>query len=82
MPNRRGSTRWKAPELLALLVKPKGVDRVTFIRPTKRSDIYSLAMVVIEVTFPVSLKSQSLTLWSIFRYLQGESHFISILKSR
>ena len=50
-PNGRGSTRWKAPELLALSIKPKDQDRVKEARPTKESDAYSLAMVAIEVTF-------------------------------
>ena len=51
-PNGRGSTRWRAPELLALSTKAKGREKVKSARPTEKSDAYSLAMVVIEVVFP------------------------------
>jgi len=46
-PNRRGSMRWRGPELLVSSTKVKGKVKST--RPTKKSDMYSLAMVVIEV---------------------------------
>jgi serine/threonine protein kinase len=49
-PNGRGSTRWRAPELLVLSIKPKDQDKAKSARPTNKSDVYSLAMVAIEVT--------------------------------
>jgi len=50
--NRRGSTRWRAPELLALSTKVVDKGKAKSTRPTRMSDVYSLAMVVIEVKFP------------------------------
>ena len=66
-PHGRGSTRWKAPELLELSTKPKDQDRTKSARPTSKSDTYSLAMVAIEVIFPCL--AQSLVSHS-FGYLQ------------
>ncbi|KAF9646884.1 kinase-like protein [Thelephora ganbajun] len=47
--NGKGTIRWRAPELLALSTKAKDKGKVKFPRPTKKSDTYSLAMVVIEI---------------------------------
>ena len=63
-PNGRGSTRWRAPELLALSTKPRDKARVESVRPTYKSDVYSLAMVGIEVIF------SSLAQSSLVRFLQ------------
>lgn len=51
-PSGRGSTRWRAPELLALSIKPKDKEKNKTFRPTKKSDMYSFAMVIIEVRSP------------------------------
>jgi serine/threonine protein kinase len=48
-PNGSGSTRWQAPELLPLSTKANYRDKVKSVRPTNKSDVYSLAMVMIEV---------------------------------
>ena len=48
----RGTMRWKAPELLPLSTDVRDWDRVKSARPTNESDMYSLAMVVIEVPVP------------------------------
>jgi serine/threonine protein kinase len=50
--NGRGSMRWRAPELLALSTKVKDREKTKTVRPTKKSDTYSLAMVIIEVKSP------------------------------
>jgi len=60
MANRGGSTRWLAPELLALSIKVINKGKAKATRPTKKSDVYSLAMVTIEVKFPISHRVQSL----------------------
>jgi len=41
-----GSTRWAAPELVGHVE----AERVRRVKPTTCSDIYSLAMVIVEVT--------------------------------
>ena len=64
-PNGRGSTRWRAPELLVLSIRPKDQGKVKSVRPTKKSDVYSFAMVVTEVT--VSCKIPSSPCLSTFR---------------
>ena len=64
-PNGRGPTRWRAPELLALSTKAKDQDKVKLARPTKKSDAYSFAMVVMEVA--VSCKIPSSPCLSTFR---------------
>ena len=48
----RGTMRWQAPELLPLSTNVEELDKVKAIRPTNESDMYSLAMVVIEVQVP------------------------------
>ena len=45
------SMRCKAPELAPLSTNPKDLEKVRSARPTYKSDVYSLAMVVIEVIF-------------------------------
>ena len=46
-----GSARWRAPELLEFSAEAKNKEGSWSVRPTYKSDTYSLAMVVIEVTF-------------------------------
>ena len=50
-PHGRGSTCWRAPELLPLSNYPTNLERLRSARPTYESDVYSLAMVTIEVIF-------------------------------
>ncbi|KAF9646891.1 kinase-like protein [Thelephora ganbajun] len=47
--NGGGTIRWRAPELLELSTKAKDEGKAKLPRPTKKSDTYSLAMVVIEI---------------------------------
>ena len=74
----RGSIRWQAPELLGLSKKTKDQNR----RPTYKSDVYSLAMVVIEVMFPHPVRSPPLILPTIFRYLPGPTHLMGKITGR
>ena len=46
------SIRWRAPELLVLSTRARDQDKDKPATPTEKSDVYSLAMVAIEVTFP------------------------------
>ena len=55
---RGGSIRWCAPELLLLSTNAKHREKHKSIRPTYKSDTYSLAMVGIEVTPPSSPRVQ------------------------
>ncbi|KAF9646889.1 kinase-like protein [Thelephora ganbajun] len=48
-PNGGGTIRWRAPELFELSTKAKDEGKAKLPRPTKKSDTYSLAMVVIEI---------------------------------
>jgi len=62
--------RWRAPELLVLTTKVKGKGKAKATRPTNKSDVYSLAMVVIEVKVsrlaqsPVSQPSKYLQIFT------------------
>ena len=51
------SMRCKAPELAPLSTNSKDLEKVRSARPTYKSDVYSLAMVTIEVIFSASLKT-------------------------
>ena len=44
--------RWKAPELFLLSTAVTDLNKVESTRPTEKSDMYSLAMVTIEVPVP------------------------------
>jgi len=48
-PGGRGTLRWCAPELLVLSTKEEDQRKVLSVRPTRKSDSYSFAMVVIEI---------------------------------
>jgi serine/threonine protein kinase len=52
-----GSVRWSAPELVGSIT----ARQETWVKPTTQSDIYSLAMVIIEVIyeFPIHRPSES-----------------------
>ena len=50
-PHGGGSIRWSAPELVPLSTDLTDLERVRSTRPTNESDVYSLAMVTIEVIF-------------------------------
>jgi len=70
IPNRRGSTRWRAPELLVLSTRVKDKGKAKAARPTNKSDACSLAIAVIEVKFsplaqsPVSQSSKYLQIYT------------------
>jgi len=68
--NAGGSIRWMAPERLSLFDDNQMGGQI---RVTKESDIYSLAMVVIEVcSLSQKFMLNLINLWS--RYLQDKSH--------
>lgn len=69
----RGTLRWRAPELLQLSGKQDAKTQVP-VRPTKESDMYSFAMVVVEVTSSLKAWSTShlSTFWD-FSDIHGEA---------
>lgn len=64
------SVRWSAPELVRTITARKGVS----VKPNMRSDIYSLAMVIVEVLFCSIFSLKPLRNSSlVIRPSQGES---------
>ena len=53
-----GSVRWSAPELVGSIAG----RREAWVKPTTRSDIYSLAMVIVEVILPFVPKAREVYL--------------------
>ena len=70
-PNGKGSTRWRAPELLELSIKVKNREKSKPVRPTNESDVYSLAMLVIEVTPPFFAENPVARPYQDLRYSRG-----------
>ena len=81
-PHARGSTRWKAPELVTLSTDPKDLEKVKSTRPTYESDVYSLAMVTIEVIFFCLAQNFVSHSFGHFRYSRRTGHSPRMATSR